>query len=232
MIFFTKKGYRQLHDYTWTKRIIFIAIIALVLFVSQLFINVPILYVTSVLAHVFILLVLFGAKIQEESLVIGLKLGCGFLFVSIGAYVQSFNLDIIRYVPFLLIIIFSLIVSTTLPRVKLGLKRVRKVNDFRYTPVVITLVYLSFLFYFNRQIVLYDIAYIIGLILFFYFTLSVFSPFNYLVFILFVLLPWIGYSLHFIHNEISVLPFLLGILCYILFIVLQKSIPPRKKKEK
>ncbi|HHX53011.1 MAG TPA: hypothetical protein GX703_05810 [Erysipelothrix sp.] len=227
---FFNKGKRVLKEYNWLKRTIAWALVIGLLLLVNYIVEIKLWQWIVLLFHSFTVLLWYGSQVKMESITIGLRFSLFYFLFSLSLQNRHEGLSYLTLLLSLNYIILLMISSWSLPRVKLGLDRIKAVGSLKLSIPFILITYNGLMYFlvsknwFNN--LLSSLAILTGFILLY----SVYSRKNI---INFIGLTFIVHQLLFeysLYNTFSVIEYIIISVIYIVFIIIQFYTKTKKKE--
>lgn len=225
---FFNRGKRVLKEYNWLKRSVAWILVLIVLWIIK---PDQLQYWLLIYFHGFAVMLWYGSQVKIESISIGFRYSLFFFLFSLAHLIKAQGLTIESILLAFNYIILLMISSWSLPRVKLGLQRIKPVGSFKISiPLILGVYNLTMVYFVNKNWLinlLMSFSILVGFILLY----SIYSRKNVIHFI------GITFLLHKLLLErtlqcpISIIEYSIIILIYIVFIIIQFYTKPKKKKE-
>lgn len=226
-----RKGYLSLNDYAWQKRISALIISFGCLVMINHFYQIEIWKWMSLLFYAFWCSLWYGSHVQIESTVLGFRFGLFYFLLVLAIQLQNHSFNGWMLTISSVFLIQTLVVSWSYPRVKLGLLKIKPINDMKISSISILILYnLISYFIMSKNLILNGInslAAIFGFI----FLYSTYSKIKFYHFIFITYLFFLALGHFLVNLKFEFKSYLLILILYGLFILIQKNSKPKIERK-
>lgn len=228
---FKRKGYRQLKEYNWLKRLIALALSIGLLFIVNIFYPIPLAIWITLIVYAFCQILWYGSQVKIDSLVIGFRYSIFFFLLTLSLQVMHQSFHPMMLLVSLSFVTLSLITSWSLPRVKLGLKNIKPLLAIKSSLALILIGYNVIAYFLISKNIPVNFINSLALLSGCFLLYSTYSPFGFIHFLIFTyLVPHLIYEMMTI-GQVSLYHLGLGTLLILIFYIIQFNAKPIIKKE-
>lgn len=227
---FPRKGYRQLREYNWIKRLVgFIISIGLVLIISYQY-PVQLAHWALFFIHALIVIVWYGSQVRIDSALIGFRYSIFFVIVSLAIQlrVNEFNLWMLglslSYLP------LTIMATWSLPRVKLGLRIIKPLGSIILSSAIIIIGYNVLMYFLVSKEILINGFNSLSILTGFTLLYSIYSKSHIIHFIIFTFMVHMFLKIYLIIGAINWIEPVIILVLYIIFIIIQLNTKIKKKE--
>lgn len=227
---FSRKGYRQLREYNWIKRIVgFIISLGLVLIIRTQ-VPVELWHWALFFIHALIVIVWYGSQVRIDSILIGIRYSLVFIVLSIAIQLRlnPFNPWMIAlgltYLP------LTMMASWSLPRVKLGLKIIKPVGSVILSSALVIVGYNVLMYFFVSKEILINGFNSLAILTGFTLLYSIYSKSNIIHFIILTFMAHMFLKIYLMVGVINWIEPIIILVLYIIFIIIQMNTKIKKKE--